>query len=64
MHCLRNSYNENGIRNIKTILKKYKNVIIEKSDKGKSIAIIDKSDYLQKMRNILADSSKFTLNFP
>ena len=29
-------------------------------DKGSSIAIIDKSDYLEKMRNILSDSSKFT----
>ena len=29
-------------------------------DKCNSIAIIDKRDYLEKMRNILSDSSKFT----
>ena len=34
-------------------------LIIQKSDKGNSIAIINKDDYLQKMRNILSDSSKF-----
>ena len=41
-------------------LSKNKNLIIEKSDKGNSIAIIDKSDYLRKIRNILSHSSKFT----
>ena len=41
-------------------LSKNKNLIIQKLDKGNSIAIIDKSDYLEKMRNILSDSSKFT----
>ena len=35
-------------------------MIIEKSDKGNSIEIIDKGDYLQKMQNILSDSSKFS----
>ena len=35
-------------------------MIIQKSDKGNSIAIIDKDDYLQKMQNILSDSSKFS----
>ena len=29
-------------------------------DKCNSIAIIDKRDYLEKMRNILSDSGKFT----
>ena len=33
---------------------------MQKSDKGISIAIIDKDDYLQKMRSILSDSSKFS----
>ena len=50
-----NSYNENGIRDIKTIFKK--------SGKGNSIAIIDKSNYLRKIRNNLSDSSKVTLKF-
>ena len=41
-------------------LSKNDSLIIQKSDKGNSIAIIDKDDYLQKMRNILSDSSKFS----
>ena len=41
-------------------LPKNDSLIIQKSDKGNSIAIIDKDDYLQKMRNILSDSSKFS----
>ena len=40
-------------------LSKNKNLLIQKSDKGNSIAIIVKSNYLEKMRNILADSGKF-----
>ena len=63
-----NSYNEKGaLLNLtpeefvalKSLSKK-NNLIIQKSDKGNSIAIIDKSDYLEKTRNILSDSSKFT----
>ena len=40
-----------------------KNLIIRKSDKGNSVAIIYKSDYLEKIRNILPDSSKFAQVF-
>ena len=63
-----NSYNENDaplnltpeeFAALKS-LSKNKNLFIQKLDKGNSIAIIDKSDYLEKMRNILSDSSKFT----
>ena len=35
-------------------------MIIQKSDKRISITIINKDDYLQKMWNILSDSSKFS----
>ena len=41
-------------------MSKNDSLIIQKSDKGSSIAIIDKDDYLQKMWNILSDSSKFS----
>ena len=41
-------------------LSKNDSLIIQKSDKGNSIAINDKDDYLQKMQNILSDSSKFS----
>ena len=34
-------------------------MIIQKSDKGNSIVLIDKSDYLDKMYNILSDFKKF-----
>ena len=61
-----NTYNENGAPLIPKefaalkSLSKNKNSVIQKSDKGNSIAIIDKSDYLEKMRNILSDKQ---LNF-
>ena len=41
-------------------LSKNDSLIIQKSDKGNSIAIINKDDYLQKKRNILSDFSKFS----
>ena len=41
-------------------LSKNDSLIIQKSDKGNPIAIIDKDDSSQKMRNILSDSSKFS----
>ena len=34
-------------------------MIIQKSDKGNSMVLINKSDYLDKMYNILSDSKKF-----
>ena len=63
-----NSYNENGVplnlttEELATLksLSKNKNLIIQELGNCNSIAIIDKSDYFKKMRNILPDSSKFT----
>ena len=63
-----NSYNENGVPSNLTpeefaalkSLSKNKNLIIQKLDKGNSLAIIGKSNYLEKMQNILSDSCKFT----
>ena len=63
-----NSYNENGAplnlspEEFAALRSLSKNIslIIQKSDNGNSVAIIDKSDYLEKMRSILSDSSKFT----
>ena len=60
-------YNENGvvsslnkyeINALKT-LSKNKDLIIQKSDKGNSIVLINKSNYLEKMYNILSGSKKF-----
>ena len=63
-----NSYNKRSatlnitkeeFASLKSLSKKY-SLIIQKSDKGNFIAINNKDDYLQKMRNILSDSSKFS----
>ena len=40
-------------------LRKYKNIVIQKSDKGNSVVIADKADYLDKMDNLLNDTRKF-----
>ena len=52
------SLNKDEINALKT-LSKNKDLIIQKSDKGNSIILINKSDYLDKMYNILSDSKKF-----
>ena len=54
------SFNSHNKGNATLNLTKNYNLIIQKSDKGNFIAIINKDDYLQKMRNILSDSSKFS----
>ena len=41
-------------------LSKKDSLIIQQSDKGNSIAIINKDDYSQKMQTILSDTSKFS----
>ena len=35
------------------------NIIIQKSDKGNSVVILNKSDYVTRMHELLADTSKF-----
>ena len=40
-------------------LSKNNDWIIQKADKGDSIVLIDKSDYPDKIYNILSDSKKF-----
>ena len=63
-----NSYNEKGapltltLREFATLksLWKIRNLIIQKLDKTNSVVIIDKNDYLEKKRNILSGSSKFS----
>ena len=50
--------NKDEISALKT-LSKNKDLLILKSDKDNSMVLIDKSDYLDKMCNILSDSKKF-----
>ena len=52
------SLNKDEIVALKT-LSKNKDLIIQTSDKGNSIVLINKSDYLDKIYNILSDSKKF-----
>ena len=40
-------------------LRKNKNIVIQKSDKGNSVVIVDKADYLDKMENLLNNTRKF-----
>ena len=40
-------------------LRKNKNIVIKKSDKGNSVVIVDKADYLDKMENLINDTQKF-----
>ena len=41
------------------ILFKNKDIIVQNADKGNTIVILNRKDYVCKMRNILNDSSKF-----
>ena len=40
-------------------LRKNKNIVIQRSDKGNSVVVVDKADYLDKMDNLLNDTRKF-----
>ena len=42
-------------------LSKNKDLIIQKSDIGNSVVIVDRQDYIKKMSNILSDQKKFTI---
>ena len=44
----------------KTYLKIKKDLIIQKSDKGNSVVIVQRQDYLKKMNDILSDQKKFS----
>ena len=37
-------------------LRKKRNIVIQKSDNGHSVLIADKTDYLDKMKNLLNDT--------
>ena len=36
-----------------------KNIIIQKADKGNNVVIIDRNSYVNKMENLLSDTTKF-----
>ena len=43
---------------LKSLIKN-ENIIIQKSDKGNSVVILNKTDYTNRMTELLADTSKF-----
>ena len=60
------NYNNNVPRHLSKVeflalqnLRKNKNIVIQKSDKGKSVVVVDKADYLDKLENLLNDTRKF-----
>ena len=42
-------------------LRKNKNLVIQKADKGNAIVVLNREDYISKMGRILGDNSKFSL---
>ena len=40
-------------------LSKNKDIVIQKSDKGNSVVIVDKETYIKRTENILSDERKF-----
>ena len=42
-----------------TNLSKNKDIVIEKSDKGNSVIIVDKETYNKRMENLFSDQAKF-----
>ena len=61
------SYNNNVPQNLSKEeftalqnLSKNKDLIIQKSDKGNSVVIVQRQDYLQKMNDILSDQKEFS----
>ena len=42
-----------------TTLRQNKSIIVCKPDKGNGVVLLNKSDYVKKMENILLDKSKF-----
>ena len=43
-------------------IRKNKNIVIQKSDEGNSVVIVDKTNYLDKMENVLNDTRRFEKN--
>ena len=40
-------------------LSSLRNIIIQKSDKGKSVVLMNRDDYISRMETLISDSSKF-----
>jgi len=55
---LEQNLSKNEYQALQSLLKD-ENIVIQKSDKGNSVVILNKSDYVTRMEALLADTSKF-----
>ena len=53
-----NNLSSEELSSLKTLMRN-KNIVIQKGDKGNTVAIIDKEKYIQGVKNVISDSSKF-----
>jgi len=63
-HCRESMYSPDHTEQYANVLQNLKDddsIVITRPDKGKGIVILNKTDYCNKISNILADSSKFKL---
>ena len=53
-----NNLSSEELSSLKTLMRN-KNIVIQKADKGNTVVIMDKEKYIQGVKNIISDSSKF-----
>ena len=59
-----NNLSSEELSSLKTLMRN-KNIVIQRADKGNTVVIIDKDKYIQGVKNVISDSSKFIpLNIP
>ena len=59
-----NNLSSEELSSLKTLMRN-KNIVIERADKGNTVVIIDKDKYIQGVKKVISDSSKFIpLNIP
>ena len=59
-----NNLSSEELSSLKTLTRN-KNIVIQRADKGNTVVIIDKDKYIQGVKNVISDSSKFIpLNIP
>ena len=53
-----NNLSSEELSSLKTLMRN-KNIVIQKADKGNTVVIMDKGKYIQGVKNVISDSSKF-----
>ena len=54
-----NNLSSEELNALKTLMQN-KNIVIQKVDKGNTVVITDKEKYIQGVKNVISDTSKFT----